>query len=173
MAWTAPRTWVTGETVTAALLNAHLKDNMLAAHPDGVTPNNWTPTLEAQTTDPVGLNVTGEEFEVGGLHFCWARWTFDAGSESAGSGTYFVTLPQASSGITAGNLIGNGQAIGSWVGRDNSAVAGSAGTVMLRATSEAAFQQGDTATAGRVDHDDPWAWTTNDILSFYAVYPTA
>ncbi len=29
MAWTAPRTWVTGEQVTAALLNTHLKDNML------------------------------------------------------------------------------------------------------------------------------------------------
>lgn len=28
MAWTAPRTWVTGETVTAALLNTHLRDNL-------------------------------------------------------------------------------------------------------------------------------------------------
>lgn len=27
MAWTTPRTWVTGETVTAALLNTHLRDN--------------------------------------------------------------------------------------------------------------------------------------------------
>ncbi len=27
MAWTAPRTWVTGETVTAALLNTHVRDN--------------------------------------------------------------------------------------------------------------------------------------------------
>ncbi len=30
MAWTAPRTWVTGETVTAALLNTHVRDNFLA-----------------------------------------------------------------------------------------------------------------------------------------------
>lgn len=29
MAWTAPRTWVTGELVTAALLNTHLRDNLL------------------------------------------------------------------------------------------------------------------------------------------------
>lgn len=27
MAWTAPRTWVTGELVTAALLNTHIRDN--------------------------------------------------------------------------------------------------------------------------------------------------
>lgn len=29
MAWTAPRTWVTSEVVTAALLNTHLRDNLL------------------------------------------------------------------------------------------------------------------------------------------------
>lgn len=29
MAWTAPRTWIIGETLTAALLNTHLRDNML------------------------------------------------------------------------------------------------------------------------------------------------
>lgn len=30
MAWTNPRTWVSGEVVTAALLNTHLRDNLLA-----------------------------------------------------------------------------------------------------------------------------------------------
>jgi len=30
MAWTAPRTWVTGEVVTAALMNTHVRDNLLA-----------------------------------------------------------------------------------------------------------------------------------------------
>lgn len=29
ISWTAPRTWVTGEIVTAALLNTHLKDNLV------------------------------------------------------------------------------------------------------------------------------------------------
>lgn len=29
MSWTAPRTWIAGETPTAALLNTHLRDNML------------------------------------------------------------------------------------------------------------------------------------------------
>jgi hypothetical protein len=28
MAWTAPRTWVVGEIVTAALLNTHVRDNL-------------------------------------------------------------------------------------------------------------------------------------------------
>lgn len=30
MSWTAPRTWVTGETLTSTLLNTHLRDNMIA-----------------------------------------------------------------------------------------------------------------------------------------------
>ena len=29
MAWTAPRTWVVGEVVTAALMNTHVRDNLL------------------------------------------------------------------------------------------------------------------------------------------------
>lgn len=29
MAWTVPRTWIAKETLTAALLNTHLRDNML------------------------------------------------------------------------------------------------------------------------------------------------
>lgn len=30
MAWTAPRTWIAGELVTASLLNTHLRDNLNA-----------------------------------------------------------------------------------------------------------------------------------------------
>lgn len=30
MTWTAPRTWVTSEVVTAAMMNAHVRDNTLA-----------------------------------------------------------------------------------------------------------------------------------------------
>ena len=29
MAWTAPRTWITSETVTAAMMNSHVRDNFL------------------------------------------------------------------------------------------------------------------------------------------------
>lgn len=33
MAWTAPRTWTDGELVTAAIMNPHVRDNLLAAGP--------------------------------------------------------------------------------------------------------------------------------------------
>jgi len=43
MAWTSPRTWVAGETVTASLLNTHIKDNLKAIG-DGWTSwsTSWT-----------------------------------------------------------------------------------------------------------------------------------
>jgi hypothetical protein len=37
MAWTAPRTWVTGEIVTAAYLNSNVRDNMLETSPGKAT----------------------------------------------------------------------------------------------------------------------------------------
>lgn len=37
MAWTSPRTWVAGETVTAALMNTHVRDNLLETTPAKVT----------------------------------------------------------------------------------------------------------------------------------------
>jgi hypothetical protein len=37
VAWTAPRTWVIAELVTAAMLNTHLRDNLLELAPTKVT----------------------------------------------------------------------------------------------------------------------------------------
>lgn len=33
MAWTAPRTWVTGEVITSAIMNQHIRDNFLETAP--------------------------------------------------------------------------------------------------------------------------------------------
>ena len=52
MAWTAPRTFVAGEVLTAALLNVHLRDNLLAT---GFTSANIMTSPAAGT---VGLIVT-------------------------------------------------------------------------------------------------------------------
>lgn len=39
MAWTTPHTWVSGETVTAALMNTHVRDNLATVFPGGT---GWT-----------------------------------------------------------------------------------------------------------------------------------
>lgn len=58
MAWTSPRTWVTGEVVTAGLLNTHIRDEFItlggaigtayapaAANTDLAAPTNWHHTI--------------------------------------------------------------------------------------------------------------------------------
>ena len=175
MAWVAYRTWVTGETVTAALLNQDIRDNGALEHPDGVTPNDFTPTLEAVTSNPTGgeITETGEEFALGGLQYCWATWAMTASfaQSDAGSGAYFVTLPATASGVRVGTGIGAGQVIGSWSSRDDSATtASAAGSVLLRSATEGHFLE---SAGGLVTDASPFVWDASDVLSFWAVFPTA
>lgn len=64
MAWTTPRTWVAGEVVTAANLNTHLRDNMLAVYPS-------TPTWTAVTFAAGNFTASGSQ-----------TWTLVAGDQS-------------------------------------------------------------------------------------------
>lgn len=171
MAWSSPRTWVTAETVTAAHMNQEVRDNLDALNPlDSVGATSWTPTLEATSTNPGGADsITGRYWRVGPIVFAWARFVWT--SEQAGSGTYFVTLPVASSGISAsGNGFG-GQSIGSFLARDNSSTANSrGGSVRLSAADEIRF---DAADGGSVTDSAPFTWATDDVLSFCVSYPAA
>lgn len=51
MAWTAPRTWIAGEVVSAALMNTHVRDNLLEVGPSntGSAWSTWSPTLSNLT----------------------------------------------------------------------------------------------------------------------------
>ena len=69
MAWTAPRTWVTAEVVTAALLNTHVRDNLLQTAPAlvttkgdlvGGTAANTLNRLAVGTNDYVLIAASGE-----------------------------------------------------------------------------------------------------------------
>ena len=57
-AWTAPRTWVTSEVVTATQLNTHVRDNLINTHSEYGTTLPVTPSdgqmaiLTDSTTDP-------------------------------------------------------------------------------------------------------------------------
>lgn len=57
MAWTAPRTWVTGEVVTAALLNTHLRDDLIDL--DRRTSPTEATVATAQTTTATSYGDLG------------------------------------------------------------------------------------------------------------------
>jgi hypothetical protein len=168
MAWSNPRTWITGEVVTAAHMNQEVRDNLNAVLPDGVTNADWDPTLEATTTNPIVDLVDGAEYQVGALQFGWVRWVvLDVMPESLGSGTYVITLPVASAGIVASS--NNGTAIGTWriVDSGGSAANSEVGSLILASSTIARFGRHNAAglTAAALSA------FTQPILTCQFVYP--
>lgn len=168
MAFSSWRTWITGEVVTAAHMNQDVRDNGAALFPDENAGVSWTPDLEATATDPVTSSVSGRRWRVGPLQFVWARFVMT--NQGEGSGTYFVTLPVAASGIT-GNI--SGQVIGSWRGVDASAAANSGSGAVILATLSPSSARFGLASGQRVTESAPFTWNVDDVLTFQAVYPTA
>jgi len=61
MAWTAPRTWVTAEVVTAALMNTHVRDNLLQTAPAIVTTaGDFVYATAANTIARLPAGTTGQ-----------------------------------------------------------------------------------------------------------------
>lgn len=113
MAWTAPRTWTAGEVVDAAMMNAHVRDNLKAI---GDPWTAYTPTWTATTTNPdIGNGtIVGHYIQAGNLVIF--RAVITAGSTTTfGTGTYLISLP-----VTAG---GAGRSPMAGVLRDDSAAA--------------------------------------------------
>lgn len=90
----APRTWVVGEVVTAALMNQEIRDQwntVLAAW------TAYTPSWTAATTNPVLGNgtLTGAYMKIGRTCFVQIDLT-TGGTTTYGSGAYSMSLPFSS-----------------------------------------------------------------------------
>ena len=77
MAWTNPRTWVAGETVTAAYLNTNVRDNLNSLRAGIVTStsavSNQGPTSGGQEIvgTPNPLTITTDGFQTIELSYSW------------------------------------------------------------------------------------------------------
>ena len=91
MAWTVPRTWVTGEQVTAALMNTHVRDNLLAIGGTFVykgSDESVDTTTTVQDDDALKFTVGANELWI---FQCWLSVT-----GSAGDVRYTFTGPASS-----------------------------------------------------------------------------
>jgi hypothetical protein len=167
MAWTAPRTWVAAETVTAALLNTHIRDNEKAL---GDPWTAYTPTLSASTTPPTlgtGSAVSGAYIAAGKLIIGRARIAFGTSGTAAGSGTYRFSLPVAAAAS------GETRAISSIRMFDSSANAIATPAVVIAGTTYMEFQYQATWPSGTftvVTHAAPWAWAASDWIEVAFCY---
>jgi hypothetical protein len=99
MAWTSPRTWVTSETVTAALLNTHVRDNLKAI---GDAWGSYTPTISWTLGNGT---LVGSYMQAGKLVHYHIKLTI--GSTTSPSSTLQLGLPVARSDTTARCPAGN------------------------------------------------------------------
>lgn len=172
MAWTAPRTWVAGEVVTAALLNTHLRDNLLAIG-DGVW-TAYTPTLTATTTSPTlgsGSSALGRYARLGNTVKYDYKITFGTSGVVAGSGTYLISLPIAPSTAWSNRFVGTGFCI------DTSASGMSPVWVLVNGTaSQVVMSFPGTWTGGAtasVNHLNTVAWAASDEIHGSLTYEAA
>ena len=91
MAWTAPRTWVTGETVTAALMNAHIRDNLLETSAATVTTaGDLTHADAANSLIRLGIGAANTHLVSDGSAPVWrsVATDVDTGTGSSSSTSY-------------------------------------------------------------------------------------
>lgn len=107
MAWTDPKTWATDEVVTAAMLNTHLRDNLLAVGPISkkykTADESVTSSVTFQADDHLVFPIAANEI--------WAvHYTLFYQAAAAGDLATAVVAP-------------TGVAAGSWLGQIGSALA--------------------------------------------------
>ena len=95
MSWTTPRTWVALETVTASLMNTHVRDNLNWLAAAGTTAwTAYTPTWTGTGSNPAIGNGTLAGVYTQSAKLVVARFLCLAGSTTTfGTGTYAWALP--------------------------------------------------------------------------------
>ena len=170
-----PRTWVTNETVTAALLNTHLRDQLAAIVPSGedATYGTFTPALNATSTDPTlgsGATTNGQYIRFGDLVHVQITIVFGTGANN-GAGTYSIgSLPVSIDSTNSTSVaVGSGYITDS-SGSDRGTVVAyrnaATGIRLVYATAT------DTAT-GIVTATAPWTWNDSDVMQLSLMYAAA
>lgn len=154
MAWTSPRTWVAGETPSAATLNTHIRDNLKAI---GDPWTSYAPTVGGMTVG--NATVTAGYVSTGKLTHFWIKLVFGSTSAMGASPTF--TLPVNAPARTVGARV---------LMFDTSAAAASAykvGAAFNSNTSSLLIR--DDASAA-ITSTTPFTWATGDEIVINGTY---
>lgn len=161
ISWTSPRTWVAGETVTAALLNTHIRDNEKAI---GDPWTSYTPTWTGTSNPAIGNGTIAGKYMAAGklIHY---RIQVTMGSTTTyGTGNWNLTLPVAPAGLSTFATLGGAS------GYDSSA--SSAFMLMPIFNGGSTFILINPSSAG-TSATSPFTWASGDILSISGTYEAA
>lgn len=166
MALAVPRTWVVGEVVTAAYMNAEIRDqfnDLLSAW------TAYTPSWTAATTNPVlGANGTlvGKYRKIGRLVNFQIDLTMGS-TTTYGSGAWSITLPFTAA-ASSGSRVGNAQALGgSRFGGQVIISPGASGVGAFFPASSTVSNYSSAAAAV------PFAWASGNELRITGTYESA
>lgn len=170
MAWTTPRTWVAGESVTASMLNTHVRDNFLSF---GGRWSEFTPSWGASGTNPtIGNGRLLGRYAKAGRTVAMSFELNIGSTTGVGTGTYRFGYPFATrSGFTASK-----DALLGWMYGEN--VATTAYSFFPRYFSTTQFELVyDAASGGNlsniVSQTLPFTWATGDYIVGYLIYESA
>ena len=176
MAWTAPRTWVAGEVVTAAYMNTHVRDNAKASFTSDMFGNTtWNCSIHTTGAKDInGQTINGDYVRVGPLVAAWGRSNLDTTTTFGTTGAYYHVVPpkNLASYVPTGSVAG--AVVGSGFYWDNSANDTYVLAVVAYTTNHFVFRFNNVGTTeiGVVCSTNPTAMSTADRLSFHLSYPT-
>lgn len=101
MAWTSPRTWVAGEVISKALLDTHLRDNLLELNggdSSTVSWKTWTPTISA---GPSFSTISARYKQHGKMTFAEYKGNWQ---NNTLLGTFSMSLPATAADINNGPI---------------------------------------------------------------------
>lgn len=107
MAYTTPRTWVTGETVTASLLNTHVRDNFNATAVGVVTTKgDIAAATAANTLARVAVGANGAALVADSAASAGVRWSNTTKTASGGVGIGVNLASNVTAAANSNTLIG-------------------------------------------------------------------
>lgn len=158
MAWTSPRSWVPGEVVTAALLNTHLRDNLLAV--GGGWPT-WSPTISGFTAQ-AGLQANA--LRAGKLVIA----TFSCTLATTAGTQFSFTLPTAAARTPTGSL-----PVGPAFGLTGGIYYAGMAVIQTASPTIVTLHTNGNGNAWGSASSSPSSWAVGAAISFTAIYEAA
>lgn len=165
-----PKSWVAGDVLTAAQMNAQLRDAFLGAFPLGPPDVAWTAWTPTFTNFTLGNGTVDAKYSRVGRSV-WFRILVTLGSTSVMGSTPKFSLPVARhAGYAATQVIGVAS-IGDFGTADFGAVLWAFSATEAQLIVQSA--SGAYVTAAVVGATVPMTWTTSDSFNAFGMYEAA
>lgn len=164
MAWTSPRTWISGEVVTKAIMDTHVRDNLLYLY--GLATAGFTAYTPTLTNWSLGNGtMTASYIQFGKLTVAMVDIVW--GSTTSSSGNLSISLPATAPAGTGSPILGVGESI------DTSTSQAWDLRVRIASTTTFILMHSDGAGSAQIGTASPFTWATGDELHVLIIYKAA